>query len=123
MSPDLFEWSWWLQVFWKTIFISLWIGLYQLYMRPKFKKYLVDKKKLSKWEAAAEYDRIADELGHLHSSASNHISRRDNNWQFELQYSLRHVAKRIRQEYAGGDYKGGGPTVEPTGDEDGHRSG
>lgn len=67
---------------------------------------------MTREEAAAAYDRIADELYRLNNDASAHISRRDNNWQFEIRYAMRHIANRIRTEYKDcGDYKGGGPSI------------
>lgn len=63
---------------------------------------------MSQEEAAAAYQRIGDELRKLHSSAANHISRRDNNWQWEIAYGCWHVAERIRLQYDVGEYRGGG---------------
>ncbi len=66
---------------------------------------------MTKREAVKAYLRVARELDRLHGAAANYISRRDNNWQFEVSFKLRHVADRILKEYDVGDYVGGGPTI------------
>lgn len=66
---------------------------------------------MNRMEAVKAYLRVARELQRLHGAASAHISRRDNNWQFELYYSLRNVAGRILRGYENeGEYEGGGPS-------------
>lgn len=65
---------------------------------------------MTKREAARAFRKISKELEHLHSAASNHISRLDNNWVFERIYSFRYIAERIEDGYNTLDYeKGGGP--------------
>ena len=107
MSHDLFEASFWFEVIWKTLFLFGCFSFLQTFLRYMTKSVKVSRG-MTKNEAAAEYDRIADELERLHRSASSYISRRDNNWQFEVYHSMRYVADRIRKEYDVGEYKGGG---------------
>lgn len=65
---------------------------------------------MTRKEAVKAFEKISKKLSRLHSSAANHISRRDNNWVFEQIYKFQHVADRIRTKYENaGDYKGGGP--------------
>ena len=75
-------------------------------------------KEMTRKQAAKAYDRIADELDRLMGAASNHISRRDNNWVFERVYSFRHIAERIRLKYDVGEYVGGGAHAERLGSEE-----
>ncbi len=63
---------------------------------------------MTKEEVAEAYERIGKELDHLHLAGSEHISRADNNWQFEARFSMQYIAERIRVEYNVGQYKGGG---------------
>jgi hypothetical protein len=67
---------------------------------------------MTRKQAAKAYERVADELERLQGAASNHISRRDNNWVFERVYSFRYIAERIRRKYDVGEYQGGGPHRE-----------
>lgn len=59
---------------------------------------------MTKTEAAKEYRKIARKLLRLHSSAANHISRKDNNAVFDLSFYLSDVAKRILDGYSDLDY-------------------
>lgn len=54
---------------------------------------------ITRKKAVVHYKRIARELDALHSEASNHISRQDNNRVFEISRFLRDVSSRIKQEY------------------------
>ena len=56
-------------------------------------------------EAAREYRRVAKRLERLQLSASNFISRADNNQVFEVAWWLREVAKRIKRGYPRTDYR------------------
>lgn len=67
---------------------------------------------MTRKEAAKAYERIAKELERLHGAAADHISRRDNNWQFEVMWGMRYVAERIRKKYDVEEYRGGGPHRE-----------
>lgn len=71
--------------------------------------HLLEPDRLTRQQAVEAYKRIAKELQWLQVGASNHISRRDNNWVFEQPYSFRYIAERIRRKYNDvGEYKGGG---------------
>lgn len=54
---------------------------------------------MTKEEAVKAYKEIAEKLQDLHSSASEHISRRDNNRVFDIYCFLDQVADRIENEY------------------------
>ena len=54
---------------------------------------------MTKKQAAKAYLKIYKDLRKLHMAASNHISRKDNNWQFEISFKMREVARRILKEY------------------------
>lgn len=63
---------------------------------------------MTKREAARAYRKIAKELERLHGAAANHISRMDNNWQFEAMWSCKHIAERIEDGYNHFKYERGG---------------
>lgn len=54
---------------------------------------------MTKKQAVKSYLKIYRELRNLHSEASEHISRKDNNRQFEISFELREIANRILKEY------------------------
>jgi ribosomal protein S25 len=50
-------------------------------------------------ELSKIYDDMAHRLMQLHSEGANFISRKDNNEIFEIAYSLKHIAERIKEKY------------------------
>lgn len=51
-------------------------------------------------ELSKIYDDMANRLMQLHSHGANFISRKDNNEVFEMAYSLKYIAERIKENYA-----------------------
>lgn len=54
---------------------------------------------MTKKDAVKAYLKIYKDLRNLNADASNHISRKDNNRQFEISFELREIARRILKEY------------------------
>jgi len=59
---------------------------------------------MKKKKAIKVYKKLAKKLYKLHTDASAHISRKDNNRVFEISIFFRSVARRIKEEYYDTNY-------------------